>query len=112
MQSMSPWRRWCLLIVVISWRRVRGRWRGRGAGAEREATFVEHYMPRHDDAARGEVEAPIATMVPRVPKKNTCSGSWANLVQRHGDEVGKTETPKHVQLVVAGRDAKKQLMRR
>ena len=65
-----------------------------------------------DDAARGDVQAAVATMIRWVAKEDACRRACAELVRRRGAEVGEAEATKHAQLVVAWRGAEEQFMRR
>jgi len=64
-----------------------------------------------DDAARGDVQAAVATMIRWVAKEDACRRACAELVRRRGAEVGEAEATKHPQLVVAWRGAEEQFMR-
>jgi hypothetical protein len=80
--------------------------------AEREGMLHERDVPRRVDAAAGHVVAPVAAMIGRVPEKHAGHGTRAELVCGRRGDVGVAETTEDAKLVVAGRYAEEQVVRR
>lgn len=69
-------------------------------------------MTRCDDAAGGDVVAPVAAVIRRVAEEDTGGRPRGELVWCGGGDVGKAPAAEHTKLVVGGRNTEKHGVRR
>jgi hypothetical protein len=105
-------RRWPRRVVVVAGPNGRRAlaWQGGyvsvvGAGivAEREDVLVEGDVPRRDDAASGDVVAPVSSVVRRVPDEDARRRPRGKLVRRCRNQVGEASAAEHPELGVRRR---------
>ena len=74
---------------------------------EGKRCLVEDNVPRNNDPIRGDVEAFVAFVIGRVPKKRAQGGAGGKFVRGGGGEVGVTRAAESPEIMIGGLGAMK-----